>query len=171
MNVNGKLEIFVQRRRRFMEAIGDAVAILPSAPIAVRSNDVEFIYRQDNDFHYLTGFDEPESMALFAPGQKDEFILFVRPRDKERETWTGRRAGVEGAIADYGANQAYIPDQFENVVARCLEKVDRVYYPLGLNEKINARMLELLRYSQAMRPRLGSGAGALLDPREIIHEE
>ncbi|MGH8011631.1 MAG: aminopeptidase P N-terminal domain-containing protein [Candidatus Binataceae bacterium] len=171
MKINENQEIFAKRRHRFMAAIGEAVAILPSAPVAVRSNDVEFIYHQDNDFHYLTGFDEPESIALFAPGQKEEFILFARPRDKERETWTGRRAGVEGAIADYGADKAYTADQFEQVVARCFEKVDRVYYPLGLNEKINARVLELLRYSQAMRPRLGSGAGALLDPREIIHEE
>jgi Xaa-Pro aminopeptidase len=171
VTANGKADLFARRRRRFMEAIGEAVAILPSAPVAVRSNDVEFIYRQDNDFHYLTGFDEPESIALFAPGQTEEFVLFVRPRDKERETWTGRRAGVEGAISDFGAANAYTVDQFENVVTRCIEKVDRVYYPLGLNEKINARMLELVRYAQSMRPRLGSGPSALLDPREIIHEE
>ena len=75
----------------------------------MRSNDVEFIYRQDNDFYYLTGFAEPESVALFAPGHKDgEFVMFVRPRDSERETWTGRRAGLEGAMLDYGADKAYV---------------------------------------------------------------
>ncbi|MGH7933173.1 MAG: aminopeptidase P N-terminal domain-containing protein [Candidatus Binataceae bacterium] len=171
MSLNGKSEIFAQRRRRFLAELGGAVAILPSAPVAIRSNDVEFVYRQDNDFYYLTGFAEPESIAMFAPGQKDEFVLFVRPRDKERETWTGRRAGVEGAVADYGADRAYTVDQFETIASRYLEKVDGAYYPLGANEKMNARMLDLVRYAQSMRSRLGSGANAILDPREIIHEE
>ena len=106
-STNGRAEIFKQRRARFMAEIGAAAAILPSAPVAVRSNDVEYVYRQDNDFYYLTGFAEPESVALFAPGHKDgEFVMFVRPRDRERETWTGRRAGVEGAMLDYGADKA-----------------------------------------------------------------
>ena len=89
-----------------MAAIGGGVAVLPSAPISVRSNDVEYIYRQDNDFYYLTGFTEPDSVAVFAPGNRDgQYILFVRPRDRERETWTGKRAGVEGAVAEFGADE------------------------------------------------------------------
>jgi Xaa-Pro aminopeptidase len=153
-----------------MAAIGDALAILPSAPVAVRSADVEFIYRQDNDFYYLTGFAEPESIAMFAPGENESFILFVRPRDKERETWTGRRAGIEGAMSDYGADRAYVIDEFQRVVARYLEKAERIYYPLGVNERIDARMLDMLKSAAAMRPRLGSGPNALLDPREVLHE-
>ncbi len=143
---------------------------MPSAPVAVRSGDVEFIYRQDNDFYYLTGFAEPESVALFVPDAAEQFVLFVRPRDKERETWTGRRAGLEGAVADFGANQAFALDDLDSVLRRHLDKVDRIYYPLGINERMNARILELLRAAQAMRPRLGTGPHALLDPRELIHE-
>jgi Xaa-Pro aminopeptidase len=170
-NPNGWAEIFKERRARFMAEIGAAAAILPSAPVAVRSNDVEFVYRQDNDFYYLTGFAEPESVALFAPGHKDgEFVMFVRPRDRERETWTGRRAGVEGAMLDYGADKAYVVDEFDRVIQRYLEGVERVYYPLGNNERMNARVLELMRGAQAMRPRTGSGPVAMLDPREILHE-
>lgn len=170
-NQNGRAEIFKQRRARFMAAIGAAVTVLPSAPIAIRSNDVEFVYRQDNDFYYLTGFAEPESVALFAPGHKDgEFVLFVRARDHERETWTGRRAGVEGAMLDYGADKAHTVDELDRVLPRYLEGVERVYYPLGNNERMNARMLELLRGAQAMRQRTGSGPIAMLDPRELIHE-
>src|SRR5580704_15540826 len=105
-----------------MQAIGGAVAILPSAPVAIRSGDVEFVYRQDNDFYYLTGFSEPDSVALFAPGEKEEFVLFVRARDRERETWTGRRAGVEGAMLDYGADKAYAIEELDRVVPRYLEK-------------------------------------------------
>ncbi|HEY1850687.1 MAG TPA: aminopeptidase P N-terminal domain-containing protein [Candidatus Binataceae bacterium] len=163
--------IFADRRKRFIDAIGPgSVAIMPSAPVAVRSGDVEFIYRQDNDFYYLTGFAEPESVALFVPDAAEQFVLFVRPRDKERETWTGRRAGLEGAVADFGANQAFALDDLDSVLRRHLDKVDRIYYPLGINERMNARILELLRAAQAMRPRLGTGPHALLDPRELIHE-
>ena len=170
-NLNGRAEIFKERRARFMAEIGAAAAILPSAPVAVRSNDVEFVYRQDNDFYYLTGFAEPESVALFVPGHKDgEFVMFVRPRDRERETWTGRRAGVEGAMLDYGADKAYVVDEIDRVLPRYLEGVERVYYPLGNNERMNARVLELMRAAQAMRPRTGSGPVAMLDPRELLHE-
>lgn len=166
-----RAEIFKHRRAAFMAGIGAAVAVLPSAPVAIRSNDVEFAYRQDNDFYYLTGFAEPESVALFAPGNKNgEFVLFVRPRDRERETWTGRRAGVEGAMLDYGADKAYTIDEFAHVLPRYLESAERVYYPLGNNERMNTRVLELVREAQAMRQRTGSGPIAMLDPRELIHE-
>ncbi len=153
-----------------MAAVDGAIAILPSAPVALRSGDVEFVYRQDNDFYYLTGLAEPESIAVFAPGQKDEFILFVRPRDKERETWTGRRAGVEGAMSDYGASKAYVIDDFGRIIPRLLEKADRVYLPLGLNQPFETRLLALIRESAAMRPRLGTGPHTILDPREVLHE-
>ncbi len=172
MALNGNGEIFRARRAHFLRAIGEgAVAILPSAPVSVRSNDVEFIYRQDSDFYYLTGFAEAESVAVFAPGHPEgEFIMFVLPRDKDRETWTGRRAGVEGAMMEYGADKAYTIEEFERVIPRYLDKAERLHYPLGLNEKMNEKVLRLLRHTQAMRPRTGSGASAILDPREIIHE-
>ncbi|MBV8452031.1 MAG: aminopeptidase P N-terminal domain-containing protein, partial [Deltaproteobacteria bacterium] len=164
---NSNNEVFARRRKHFMEAMGDALAILPSALVSVRSADVEFIYRHDNDFYYLTGFAEPESIAMFAPGENENFVLFVRPRDKERETWTGRRSGIEGAMSDYGAGKAYVTDEFQRVAARYLEKAERIYYPLGVNERVDARMLEMVKNAAAMRPRVGSGPNALLDPREI----
>ena len=170
MNLNGTS--FLARRKRVMEAIATgATAILPSAPVAIRSGDVEFIYRQDSDFYYLTGFAEPESVALLSPGHPDgEFVMFVRPRDKERETWTGRRAGIEGAIVEYGADKAYVIDELEKILPRYLEKSDRVHYPLGLNEKMDERILKLVRWAQTMRPRIGMGPSSIIDPREIIHE-
>src|SRR5579863_655506 len=108
MPANGSRAVFRNRRKSFCEHLNDprhpGIAILPSAPVSTRSNDVEYVYRQDNDFYYLTGFAEPESVAVLAPGHPDgEFVLFVRPRDKEREIWTGVRAGIEGAVSDYGA--------------------------------------------------------------------
>src|SRR5207253_3971384 len=142
MRFVNKPEIFAQRRKRFIEQLDGAVAVLPSAPVSIRSNDVEFVYRQDSDFYYLTGFAEPESVALFAPGNQDgEYVLFVRPRDKERETWTGRRAGIEGAMVDYAADKAYVLDELDKVIPRYLDAAEKIYYPLGINESMNARML------------------------------
>ncbi len=154
-----------------MEAIAGGVAVIPSAPISVRSNDVEYVYRQDNDFYYLSGFAEPESVAVFAPGNKGgEYLLFVRARDREREIWTGRRAGIEGAISEFGANAAYRIDELDRVLPEILSRVESIYYPLGNNEPMNQRMVGWLRQCQALRPRSGSGANSLLDPREILHE-
>jgi Xaa-Pro aminopeptidase len=169
--VNSQHEIFAGRRTRFMAALAGGVAVIPSAPISVRSNDVEYVYRQDNDFYYLTGFAEPEAVAVLAPGNKDgEYLLFVRPRDRERETWTGKRAGVEGAVADFGADRSYKIDELDQVLPEILARVENIYYPLGNNEPMNQRMVGWLRQCQAMRPRSGAGANSLLDPREILHE-
>jgi len=172
MGFNGNAEIFRARRRRFMEAIAPgATAIMTSAPVATRSGDVEFIYRQDSDFYYLTGFGEPESVAVLSPGHPDgEFVMFLRPRDKERETWTGRRAGVEGAMIEYGADKAYVIDELEKILPRYLEKSERLHYPLGLNEKMDERVMKLVRWAQAMRPRIGTGPAVICEPREITHE-
>ncbi len=172
MGANGSGDNFRARRKRMMEAIAPgATAIMPSAPVAVRSGDVEFVYRQDSDFYYLTGFAEPESVAVLSPGHPDgEFVMFVRPRDKERETWTGRRAGIEGAIVEYGADKAYVIDELEKILPRYLEKSERVHYPLGLNEKMDERVMKLIRWAQTMRPRIGVGPSAIIDPRDIIHE-
>ena len=154
-----------------MERIGPrAVAVIGGKHPSNRNGDVEHRFRQHSDLLYLTGFGEPESLAVIAPGREHPFVLFVRPRDPERETWTGRRAGVEGAMLDYGADKAYVVDEFDRVIPRYLESVERVYYPLGNNERMNARVLELMRGAQAMRPRTGSGPVAMLDPREILHE-
>ena len=90
---------FLERRRRFADALGDSLAIIPGARDAARNADTDFEFRQDSDFYFLTGFDEPDAVAVFNPSHaKERFVLFVRPRDREQEIWTGRRAGVEGAI-------------------------------------------------------------------------
>src|SRR5579872_2059844 len=103
-------EASAQRRAAFVRAMsaspGPAVAILPSAPVFVRNNDVDHEYRQDSDFFYLTGFDEPGSLLLLDARDR-KMTLVVRPRDREREIWDGYRAGVEGAKATYGADESF----------------------------------------------------------------
>src|SRR5258705_1818121 len=109
-----ELATFIERRRRFAEAIGDAMAIVPAAPETARNSDVSHPFRQNSDFFFLTGFDEPDAVALFNPAHaKERFVLFVRPRDREMEIWHGHRAGVEGAVAAYGADAAYPVEQLD----------------------------------------------------------
>src|SRR6185295_1695600 len=96
--IRPQLAEFMNRLRR------KSVAIIPSAREAVRSNDTNYRYRQNSDFFYLTGFEEPEAIAVINPSSDTKFTLFVRPRDPEREIWDGRRAGVDGARSEYGAD-------------------------------------------------------------------
>ena len=165
-------ETYAQRRRVLMDRIGPtAAAVFPAAPLAVRSNDVEYPYRQDNDFLYLTGFVEPEAVCLLLPGHaKEEFILFVRPRDPERETWTGRRAGIEGAVGTYGADMAYPIDKLNDKIGEYVGEREQVYYAFGRDLALNQRMLHWLQHWRQQRPRSGKGPISVLDPTEIVHE-
>ena len=96
---------FAKRRKTLMRMVGeDGIAILPSAPVRTRSRDVEYRYRQDSDFYYLTGFAEPDAVAIFAPGRDNgEYVLFCRERDELKEQWDGSMAGTDGATAHFGA--------------------------------------------------------------------
>ena len=165
-------DVFAQRRRRLMDRLGpDAAALFVAAPVAVRSNDVEYPYRQSNDFLYLTGFVEPEAVALFLPGHpKEEFVLFVRPRDPERETWTGRRAGIEGAVTTYGAQAAFPTDKLDEKIGEYVSERERLYYTFSRDTACNQRVLGWMQQWQLLRPRSGKGPTAVLDPGEIVHE-
>lgn len=134
---------FARRRRQLMRMIGKGgIAILPAAPVRLRNRDTEHAYRQDSDFHYLTGFPEPEAVAVLAPGRKHgEYVLFCRDRDPERETWDGRRAGPDGAVADYGADDAFPVSDVDDILPGLLEHCERVYYTMGLNAEFDQRLL------------------------------
>jgi Xaa-Pro aminopeptidase len=162
---------FLERRRRFAEAVGDSLAIIPGNREASRNADTDYEFRQDSDFYFLTGFDEPDAVAVFNPSHaKERFVLFVRPRDREMEIWTGRRAGVEGAIATYGADAAYTIDELD---ARLREyAIDRpgLVYRLG-NPHYDARVTRLLAEMRNVRVRGGFVTPARLeDPEPILHE-
>ena len=134
---------FARRRRQLMRMIGKGgIAILPAAPTRLRNRDVEHAYRQDSDFHYLTGFDEPEAVTVLLPGRRHgEFVLFCRDRDPERETWDGYRAGPEGAVRDYGADDAFPISDIDDILPGMLEHCERVYYTMGLNAEFDQRLL------------------------------
>ena len=95
----------------------NSIAVIPAAHETTRSYDTEYRFRQDSDFWYLTGFPEPDAVAIIDPASKTPFTLYVRPRDLEMETWFGRRAGVEGAETKYKADRAFSIDRFDAVLA------------------------------------------------------
>ena len=134
---------FVKRRKQLMQMMGDsAVAILPAAPIRMRNRDVEYYYRPDSDFYYLTGFPEPEAVAVVVPGREHgEYILFCRENDPEMETWNGPRAGQDGAIADYKADDSFPIDDIDDILPGLLENKERVFYTMGTHPDFDQRLI------------------------------
>lgn len=138
---------FAKRRKTLMRMIGeDGIAILPSAPVRMRSRDVEYRFRQDSDFYYLTGFAEPESVALIIPGRdKGEYVLFCRERNELREQWDGRRAGPAGAVEQYGADDAFPIDDIDDILPGILERRSRLYYTMGAYADFDQRITEWVK--------------------------
>ncbi len=120
----------------------DAIAIVPAAPVRHRNNDVEYAYRQDSDFHYLTGFGEPESVAVLVPGREQaEYILFVRDRAPARETWDGRRAGPAGARRIHGAHDAFPITDMDEILPGLMENRAKVFYAMGFYPEFDQRVV------------------------------
>ena len=161
---------FQQRRQQVMEKIGNGTAIFRSAPMAVMHNDVEYTYRQDSDFFYLTGFNEPDAVAVLAPHHPEhQFILFVQPKDPEKETWTGYLHGVEGAKEIFAADEAYSIQELDEKLQQYLEKAERIYYHLGRDKTFNTNVLNHWQKLIATFPRRGTGPTALEDTNFILH--
>ena len=135
---------FKRRRSQLMRMMGkDAIAIIPTSPERLRNRDVHYPFRPDSDFYYMTGFDEPEAVAVLIPGRKTaEYILFCRQRDPEREQWDGRRAGQEGAIRDFDADDSFPIEDLDDILPRMLEQCERVYYAMGCDPDLDHRMSE-----------------------------
>lgn len=148
----------------------DSIAIIASAPERTRSHDTEYRYRQDSDFHYLTGFGEPAAIAVIAPAHPEhKYMLFVRPRDPERETWAGRRAGIEGAVAEFGADKAFPIAEFATQARGLLNGARNLYYRLGVNAELDGEIIQHVRAMRA-RTRLFRAPDAITDPGVILHE-
>ncbi|HEX5709275.1 MAG TPA: Xaa-Pro aminopeptidase [Pyrinomonadaceae bacterium] len=150
----------------------DSVAIIPAAREARRSNDTEYRYRQDSDFYYVTGFSEPESIAVLAPSHPEhKFTLFVRPRDPEREIWDGRRAGVEGARTEFGADAAFPVAEFPEKLLDILSGAKQVYYRIGDGrDDLDAQIVRQIARMRSMGRRGIQAPQAIIDPSSLIHE-
>jgi Xaa-Pro aminopeptidase len=135
---------FKRRRRQLMQMMGPgSVAILPAAPEVVRNRDVHYPYRPDSDFYYLTGFTEPEAIAVLIPGRKPaEYVLFCRERDEKRERWDGPRVGQERAVAEFGADDSFPIADCEEILPGLLEECTRVFYAMGSNPDLDKRLAD-----------------------------
>src|SRR5205085_6704076 len=157
-------------RRMREQSPGPSVGVFPATPVATRNNDVDHPYRADSDLFWLTGFEEPEAVAVLAT-DGTPFTLFVRPRDREREIWTGRRAGVEGAKSAFGADQAFTIDELDKELPALLGSASTLFYRLGgVDPVFDARIARTL---QALRMRSRAGTAApprIEDPGQIVHE-
>ena len=138
---------YTRRRQDLMARMEpNSIAILPAAPMYIRNRDVEHVYRQDSDFQYLSGFPEPEAVLALIPGREHgEYVLFCRERDPERELWDGRRAGQEGAIADYDADDAFPIGDIDDILPGLIEGRARVYYAIGTNETFDHQLMEWIK--------------------------
>ncbi len=133
---------FKRRRKQLMRMMGEnSIAILPTSPEQVRNRDVLYNYRPDSDFYYLTGFPEPEAVAVLIPGREQaEYILFCRERDEKKEQWHGSRAGQDGATEKYGADDSFPITDLNDILPRMLEQCERVFYAMGCNPDLDRRL-------------------------------
>lgn len=167
-----KMTEFAKRRKALMKKIGPTgIMILPAATVARRNGDSDYPYRQQSDFFYLTGFNEPEAVAILAPKHKDgEFILFNRVRDRDKEIWDGIRAGQEGARKKFGANQSFPIAELEKKLPELLEGRSQVYYTLGSDNAFDATIIQAIN---KIRGKIRNGIQAPIEITDItntVHE-
>jgi len=135
---------FSRRRKQLMRMMGrGSIAIIPTSTLQVRNRDVEYPFRADSDFYYLTGFDEPDAVAVLIPRRSHgEYLLFCRERSAELEIWTGRRAGTEGAVSDYDADDAFPIGDIDEILPGLLEDCDQVFYTMGSRPEFDKSVME-----------------------------
>ena len=159
---------FARRRRQLMRLMGrDAIAVLSAAPERTRNNDVYYNYRQDSDFHYITGFGEPDAVAVLIPGRaQGEFVMFVRDRNNQREIWDGRRAGPAGARTRFGADDAFPIGDLDDILPGLLESRARVYHTMGKYHDFDQRVVS---WVNALRAEARPGAHPPLEFVALDH--
>ena len=147
-----------------------SVAIIPGAHDTRRSNDTHYRFRQDSDFFYLTGFEEPDALAVIKPEADKTYTLFVRPRDPEREIWDGRRAGVDGAKSEFGADDAFPTEEFGAKLADFLDGAEVLYYRLGVDQDLDNTIVKEIARMRAINRKPVHPPQTIVDPATIVHE-
>jgi Xaa-Pro aminopeptidase len=165
------MKVVEKRRREVMQEMGGGVAILPTAPTRSRNRDVNFPFRPDSDFYYLTQFPEPDAVAVLVPGRAHgEYLLFCREKDPAKEIWGGRRAGLEGGREIYGADDAFPIDNIDEILPGLLENCDKVFYSMGRDQEFDNRLMGWVNEIRA-KARAGVKApGEFVDLNHILHE-
>ena len=163
--------IHASRRQRFLDQLGAAAAVIPAATLATHHADCEFPFRQDSDFFYLTGFDEPDAVALLLPHRPEgeRFVLFVHPKDPAAEVWTGFRWGTEGAVERYGADIAYPLDQLSALLPGYLEGAEAIAFRVGRHPAVEPLVLSAWGRQLDSYARAGTAALGLVAPTPVLH--
>ena len=163
---------FKRRRKRLMDMMNTgSVAILPASPVRVRNRDVEYPYRPDSDFHYITGFPEPQAVAVLVPDRpQGEFILFCRERDAEMETWHGRRTGLEGACNEYGADDAFPITDLDDILPGLLENQERIFYTMGCDHDFDQHLLNWVNQIRSLSRTGVTAPAEFVALDHLIHE-
>lgn len=165
------MNVYQERRQALRAGLGDAVLILPAAEHALRNADTEYEYRQDSDFYYLTGFAEPEAVLVIAPHRATEAVsLFLRPRDRDKEIWTGRRLGVDAAADTLGLDAAYPIEEFDRHLADLLVGAPALYHAFGRNEAFDRRVHAALSEARYRVRRGGTAPSTFMEPGTLVHE-
>ena len=162
--IRPQLEEFIRRMAP------KSVAIIPGAHDTTRSNDTHYRFRQESDFFYLTGFEEPDSLAVIKPEAEKKYTLFVRPRDPEREIWDGRRAGVEGAKSEFGADESFPTAEFGSKLTEFLDGADVLYYRLGVDRELDNAIIKEIARMRAVNRKPVHPPQTIVDPATIVHE-
>lgn len=162
--------IFAERRQKLAKQIGGSALILAAHPEQIRNHDVHHAYRQDSNFYFLTGFEEPDSILLFRPGMEPETCLFVRKKNRERETWDGFRFGPEGTQVEFEIDKVYPIEEFKKVAADYLKGVESLYYRCNKNPEVDASVNEVLQTLSQSQGRTGIGILTVHDADQLLGE-
>lgn len=164
--------IFENRRKKLVKELPeDSVLIIPNKSLSIRSNDVEYKFRSNSDFYYLTGFEEPNSVCVLKKEKKNfQYILFVEPRDKEKEIWTGKRAGKEGAKQIYKANDSFLFSEFESKLKLFLNNTKHIYFPLGQFKETEFKISNIISELKRLNRSGIKSPEGISDPASLIHK-
>ncbi|MEN9862227.1 MAG: hypothetical protein RLZZ515_2709 [Cyanobacteriota bacterium] len=163
--------VYAERRARFFQALGGAAAVIPAAPLVTHHADCEWPFRQNSDFWYLTGFDEPDAVALFLPHRPEgeRFVLFVNPKEPSAEVWNGFRWGCEGAVEQFGADLAHPRSELAQRLPEYLNAAEGIAFRVGKHPAVEPLVLQAWAGQLDRAPRSGAAALGLVAPCPLLH--
>ncbi len=163
---------FSKRRIHLLPLLGEgSIAVLPAASPTVRNRDVEHVYRPDSDFYYLTGFPEPEAVLVLIPGRKQgQSVLFCRESDPLMEVWNGRRAGLDGAVEQFGVDDAFPIADIDEILPGLMENKERVFYAMGSHRDLDQRMIGWLKEVRKKSRQGVQAPGEFVSLEHLLHE-
>ncbi len=164
---------YARRRTQLLASLpAGSVALVAAATLKNRNRDAEYAFRQDSDFYYLTGFNEPDAVLLLLPGREEgEAVLFCPPRDPQMEIWTGYRAGPEGCVRDFGMDQAFELEHLDAQLPELLDGRLRLYYALGQDELLDTRVRGWVNTVRAKARQGAQPPQELVQLETLLHEQ